>query len=209
MGIRDEMERAFGDSFFQPTASQLSRHNWHEVCVCGHLGRYHSESTGGLYQLPAPRTQTAGGEEVTVTAEFTGCAGALPVRGFETETMTIDREAHTIVNKVNATCPCDSFRPVAKVDRPNRYWNQRMPPDREDAARHPMVVGVRAFMTHLSRRRAALSDPSWAEREFDRRFLWLDGARVCAISKCSETVDVWPVFVTDALLSELRCPAHR
>jgi hypothetical protein len=209
MGIRDEMERAFGDDFFNPTARQESHHNWQELCSCGHLGRYHAETIGGIYRIPPVRTQTVGGETVSVTTEFTGCVGALPVRGFETETMTVDREAHTIVNRINVTCPCSRFTPVARIDRPNRYFNQRMPRDREDASRHPMVVGVRAFMTHLSKRRAGLADPTWPDREFDRRFQWLDGARVCAISKCQEGADVWPVFATADGFSELRCPAHR
>ena len=87
-------------------------------------------------------------------------------------------------------------------------FNQRMPTDRTDDDRHPFVVGLRALTTFLSRRKAALADPSWTKREFDRRFTWLDGKRVCGISRCKETADVWPVFV-DGERSELRCGPHR
>jgi hypothetical protein len=209
MGIRDELERSFGTDFFTPTVSQQDRHNWHELCVCGHLDRYHSESVGGVYRLPDPFIRSMGGEEVTISTVFSGCAGAMANRGFEGQTETPNRETRTIVNRINPTCPCVEFRAVVKVDRPNRYFNQRMPRDRKDPARHPFQVGIRAFTTHLSKRRAALSDPTWPDREFDRRFTWLDGARICAISRCQEGADVWPVFINDDRLSELRCPAHR
>jgi hypothetical protein len=209
VGIRDELERNFGSDFFTSTTVQTTAHNWHELCVCGHLDRYHSESIGGAYQLKEPSIRSLAGEAVTVTTVFTGCAGAMANRGFEAQTETMDREARTIVNAVNPTCPCTEFRPVARVDRPNRYFNQRMPRDRKDIARHPFQVGVRAFTTHLTKRRAALSDPTWPDREFDRRFAWLDGVRVCAISKCTTVDDVWAVYVNAADLSELRCPAHR
>jgi hypothetical protein len=212
VGIRDELERTFGTEFFTPTTERRTIHNWHELCVCGHLDRYHSESVGGTYRLPEPFIRSIAGEAVTVSTVFAGCTGAMSNRGFEAQTETVDRESLTILNRINPSCPCVEFRAVAKVDRPNRYFNQRMPRDRSDAARHPFVTGVRAFTTHLSKRRAALSDPTWPDREFDRRFVWLDDARVCSISKCRETADVWPVFViTDPAdgLSELRCPAHR
>jgi hypothetical protein len=60
----------------------------------------------------------------------------------------------------------------------------------------------------LSKRRAAQSNPAWAEQELERRFSWIEGARVCGISRCRETADVWPVFINEDQ-SELRCAAHR
>lgn len=71
-----------------------------------------------------------------------------------------------------------------------------------------MAVGVRAFLTHLSKRKAAVTDPDWVDLEFDRRFVWIPKKRRCGLSKCAETADVWPVFV-DGERSELRCGPHR
>jgi len=201
----DELQARLGT--FEPTVRQ-PKEVWKELCVCGHLDRYHSESVGGQYRLPATRQSVMGGVEWTVGMAFFGCVGALPGRGFEAETATVDREKLTNIRVVNPTCPCDDFRAVARVDRGNRMFNQRMPTDRTDDDRHPFVVGLRALTTFLSRRKAALADPSWTKREFDRRFTWLDGKRVCGISRCKETADVWPVFV-DGERSELRCGPHR
>ena len=210
MGIRDELKRSFGEDFFHPETDREQYKNWHELCVCGHLDRYHSPSVGGTYRLKEPHTQRVDdGDPVPVTSAFFGCNGSMPGREFESETTTVDREARAIVVRINPTCPCETFTPVVRVDRPNRYFNQRLPRDRTDHARHPLVVGVRAFMTHLSRRKAALKDPAWVEREFDRRFTWLDGKRICGLAKCTSTDDVWPVFVVDGERSELRCGAHR
>jgi hypothetical protein len=205
---RDEIIALHGEDFFHPSTEQEPFHNWTEICVCGHISKYHSPSTGGSYRLSEEHTQVIRGEPVRFITEFDGCRGALPGRGFETETVTLDAEARTQVTRINVTCPCTKFRPVVRIDRPNRYWNQRLPRDREEVARHPMLVGVRAYMTHLAKRKAALSDPSWADREFDRRFIWIDGARVCGLSQCTTTDGVWPVFV-DGEISELRCVAHR
>ena len=49
MGIVDELQASFGD--VRPTVRKPKEH-WEELCVCGHLDRYHSESIGGQYQLP-------------------------------------------------------------------------------------------------------------------------------------------------------------
>lgn len=208
MGIRDEMRSGYGDDFFHPSSDREPYHNWHELCVCGHLDRYHSPSVGGTYRLTETRTQVIRGEDVTVTTAFLGCVGAMPGRGFEAETLTVDHEARTMVTRINPTCPCESFTPVARLDRPNRFFNQRLPRDRNDHARHPMAVGVRAFLTHLSKRKAAVTDPDWVDLEFDRRFVWIPKKRRCGLSKCAETADVWPVFV-DGERSELRCGPHR
>jgi len=208
MGVSDELRDSFGQEFFNRRSERVAYHNWTTVCVCGHIAKFHSETIGGEYQVPEMRTQRIGGEDVTVTTTFDGCTGAMPGRGFQNETQTINREALTIMVVVNPTCPCTEFREVAKLDRPNRYFNQRLPVDRKDHQRHPLVVGLRAFSTHLSRRRAALSDPAWASAELDRRFIWIEGKRVCAISRCNTTDDVWPVFI-DGELSELRCSKHR
>jgi len=208
MGTLDELRDQFGDDFFTRTTAAQPTQNWHTLCVCGHLDRYHATATGGGYVVPEPTTIALRGETWTQVVVFTGCVGALRSRTFDAETVTSDREKLITTQTIHPTCPCIEFRPVARIDRPNRFCNQRMPTDLTDQARHPFQVGLRAFTTHLSRRRAALSDPSWADREFERRFVWLDGKRVCGISKCTETDGVFPVFV-DGDHSELRCPKHR
>ena len=207
MGISDDVRR-LGPDFLSPARDRLVNHNWRELCVCGHLDRYHSESTGGAYQLPATVTKTRLGEQVTVSYAFVGCVGAVMPRGMDDIAWTNDRETHTDVGRIVPTCPCEEFRPVAKVDRPNRMFNQRMPKDRESMERHPFQVGVRALITFLNGRVAAETDPDWVDQELDRRFLWIDGRRVCGMSRCKETDDVWPVFV-DGERSELRCGPHR
>jgi hypothetical protein len=208
VGTVDEITASFGQDFFRPASERATNHNWLELCTCGHTDRHHSPSIGGSFVIPEDTVTVIRGQAVTETTRFHGCNGALAVRGFEKTTVAINRETGVQTTTVVVTCPCTQFRPVAKVDRPNRYWNQRMPATR-DRERHPFMVGCRAFLTFLGRRRRALSDPDWAAAEFDRRFMWLDGQRHCSISKCRSTDDVWPVFVNDDRLSELRCPAHR
>lgn len=215
MGTVDEIKATFGDDFFDPKPTGRRYKNWAQLCVCGHIDRYHAETVSGLYQLPGPTTQhNRAGETVTYHHAFSGCVGAMPGRGFEPKTATVDRDTHIGVVTVNPTCPCTAFTPVVMVDRPNRYFNQRMPLDRTDPARHPFMVGIRAFMTHLSRRKQEVANPGWYAEEFDRRFVWMDDARVCSLSKCTTTAEVWPVFVNTGKdqpgdRSELRCPAHR
>jgi hypothetical protein len=212
MDIRDQLKASFGDDFFDPKPPDAPRyHRWHNLCVCGHLDRYHAPSVGGTYELVPTRTVSTRGEEFTQSQEFTGCVGALSYRGLDDTSTAVDHEAKTVTVTIHPTCPCTEFRPVVKVDRPNRYFNQQMPRDLGDHTRHPFLVGIRAFTTHLSRRKAATADPAWADAEFARRFTWIDGARVCAISRC-RTADetVWPCFVTDGEAhSELRCGSHR
>lgn len=210
MGFRDDLLASFGEDFFTPTTADRSiQHNWHELCVCGHLDRYHSTSIGGIFRTIDPTVRLMHGEEWTVSTALDGCVGALKPRGFEESTTTADQDKRTVVTVIHPTCPCGEFRAVARVDRPNRYFNQRMPRDRDDRARHPFAVGLRALSTHLGKRTPARKDPSWAAAEFDRRLQWLDGARVCGLSRCGVTEDVWPVFVDGADRSELRCPKHR
>lgn len=207
MSLLQDFQRNFG--VHSQTAAE-ARHNWAKLCVCGHLDRYHSPTVGGLYVLPAPFVKSnRAGVDYTLSTLFHGCVGALKRRNADHATVTTDTDAHTVTTTIHATCPCEEFRPVARVDRPNRYFNQQLPIDREDPARHPFNTGVRAFTTHLSRRKAATADPEWAAAELERRFTWLDGARECSLSHCLELADVWPVFVNGDGLSELRCPAHR
>jgi hypothetical protein len=212
MGTLDELRSTLGADFFDrpsPT-SRAGLANWHDICECGHIDRYHSPTVGGAYVLPEPGAAVIRGETWTKLVVFHGCRGALATRNFETESTATDRELMTVTLTVTPTCPCEEMRPVAKVDRPNRYFNQRIPLDRGDLTRHPFQVGVKAFAKHLSKRRAALADPAWATAEFDRRFTWLPGARVCGISKCTKTDGVLPIYVSDVDgRSELRCPTHR
>lgn len=218
MGTIDELRASFGPDFFSPENDREQHHNWLALCVCGHTARYHSPSTGDGASYRVSETSTTlsprDGAEWTNLTVFDGCVGALKPRGFEEITNDRDEDTHTVTARIHPTCPCTEFRPVAQVDRPNRFFNQRMPraDNRPDPARHPFQVGCRALRTHLSKRKAAQKDPAWADREFDRRFGWLPDARVCGISRCTETDDVWPVFVdTDRASdrSELRCAKHR
>jgi hypothetical protein len=208
MGISDELKTTFGADFFTRKREPAGYHNWCTICMCGHIDRFHAELIGGTYQVPVPEPRSVGGQMVTVQIQVDGCLGAMPTKGFTAETVTMDREALTHTTVRHATCPCTEFRPVANVDKPNRFFNQRLPVDRDDRERHPFMVGLRAFSTHLSRRRAALSNPAWAEAELERRFSWIEDKRVCAIGRCRETKDVWPVLI-DGELSEMRCSAHR
>jgi hypothetical protein len=210
MGLHDDLTSSFGDGFFDPRPGAQPKQSWFEVCVCGHLDKRHSPSVGGSYRLEEPETVTRGGEEWVISQAFLGCVGSLPPSGHEEYTTDVARETRTSIQRVNATCPCVSFQPVARVDRPNRYFGQRVPRDRKDPTRHPMQVGLRALHTHLSKRKPADpdrgGDPSWVVEEFDRRFVRTD-AWVCGISRCTET-DAWPIYV-DGERSELRCAAHR
>jgi hypothetical protein len=209
VGTFEEMQAELGPEFFARRSSQeVNRHNWQPLCVCGHLARAHATPTGGEYRIPEAIVRVTRGVEWTTVTTFEGCTGALPARGFEQETMTADRPNNLVTRVIHPTCPCVEFVGVVNVDRPNRYFNQRIPADRSDFTRHPFQLGLKAFSTHLSRRRAALSDPTWPAAEFNRRFLWLEDARVCGLSKCREVDGVFPVYI-DGDRSELRCPAHR
>ena len=210
MGILDDFKASFGEDALAPAGNRSGDSNWHELCTCGHLDRFHPDTIGGTIPVADPVEKTwPGGEEGAVVTVLNGCVGALPPRGFEYETVTFNREVFTQTITRHPTCPCTEFRGVARVDRPNRYFCQRMPKDREDQLRHPFQAGIRAFSTHLGKRKAAQSNPDWATAEFDRRFTWLPDARVCSLSKCNATADVWPVFVDADDRSELRCPKHR
>jgi hypothetical protein len=209
MSTSDELRQLFGDDFFDRKATAGPTHNWDELCCCGHLRRYHPTSIGGGFELAMPTEKELRGLTWTTVTVAPGCVGALRSRGFESESSHSDHETMVTTLTVHPTCPCREFRGVANVDRPNRYFNQRMPVDPGDPTRHPFVLGLRAFRTHLGRRRAALTDPTWPEKELARRFVWLDGQRVCSIAKCTTTDAVFPIFVDDAEHSELRCPEHR
>ncbi len=211
MGILGEFERSFGPDALKPTTGVGTvQTNWQSLCVCGHLQKHHSPDVGGLFAMQPDESRTMpDGREFSFHQVFTGCRGAMVNRGVETmhdETAETE-ETVTRVETFDATCPCPEFREVAKVDRPNRYFNQRIPVRFDDPLRHPMSVGVRALATFLSRRRRALSDPAWASAEFDRRFEWTH--RVCALSQCEATDDVWAVFINDDGDSEMRCAQHR
>jgi hypothetical protein len=211
VGVLDEFRSSFGDDALDPSTRGGHRPLvWYELCACGHLDRYHAPSIGGTFeQEPSTERTFPDGRRMVSLHIAEGCRGAMVNRGQVTVRNDVDETPDLITRTETflSTCPCQKFRPVAKVDKPNRFFNQRIPIDRSDPLRHPFQVGIRAFSTHLSKRRAALSDPTWAEREFDRRFEWT--ARRCAISKCKATDDVWAVYLNPEGLSELRCPAHR
>lgn len=211
MGTLDDIRSQFGEVTL---SAREVKHNWADLCVCGHLDRYHSPTVGGAYPvLPDENVTTHSGLTVTRKHLFHGCVGALKRR--DQEHVTFDPSAGPGLQTftINPTCPCTELRPAAKVDRPNRYFNQQVPRSATvvDQTRHPFMVGISAFYTHLSRRRAATADPTWADAEFERRFVWIEETRRCSISTCRSTVptDVWPTFVNGEQLSELRCGLHR
>jgi hypothetical protein len=210
MGIRDELKQAFGEEFFQ-TQRWGRPPNWFELCVCGHRDRSHGPSIGGTF-LDEEDDRTIAGRPVHYRRSLDGCAGAMTSPSFERETDTPDLVAGTMTVTINATCLCLKFQPVAKVDRPGRMFNQRIPLDRTSYLWHPFMTGVRAFNTFLSRRKDADpdrgGDPSWVDQEFERRFTWLD--RRCAHLTCHTTDGVWPTYVDGQVdRSELRCAQHR
>jgi len=207
MGTIDELRDSLGDDFFLPRADRPEAHAWHELCPCGHLRKAHSPDISGTYRLFPSREVTRGRETYTETQVMHGCNGALAARGFDKLTPFMDRDAHTITSTVNVTCPCTEFRAVARVDRPNRMFNQKTAIG-QGYGRHPFQLGMKALRTFLGNRKAAQTNPTWADEEFDRRFEWLPGKRRCAISRCEETEDVWACYINDET-SELRCAAHR
>jgi hypothetical protein len=217
MGILDEIEASFGPDALKPSNARTTYDRWHELCVCGHIDRYHGPSVGGSYPLktgtsPDPR-DGAEGARVPRTQVLDGCLGAVQ-KGWISDRAAWDDETQTVIERLPPTCPCTQLRPIVRVNRPNRYFNQRMPADRSDPSRHPFIVGVRAFTTHLSKRKDANPEkggtPEWATAEFLRRFIWIDGARTCSISRCTTADEsVWPCFVNGEALSELRCGSHR
>lgn len=205
METYEEIQAWIEQQLGPPRTDERDRHNWTTACVCGHVARYHSGDIGGEWVVPDPRDRSLGGELYREIRVSVGCTGAMPLRGFEAETTVIDREAKVITITRNPTCPCREFRPVAEIDRANRYWNQRVFPDR-----HPFAVGMRAFTTHITRLKRAEGDPDWAAAEFLRRFRWMPEARRCSITKCAATGEgVAPTYVNAKLDSEMRCPKHR
>jgi hypothetical protein len=214
MSILDEITASFGPDALKPSGTREIYDRWCQVCTCGHLDVHHSESVGGGYQPITGTTRAPdGGPEWDRVQQLNGCVGAMVKGGYEEHPESI-AESRVVVMHVTPTCPCVKFQPLAKVNRPNRAFNQRMPVNRSDHSRHPFITGIRAFTTHLSKRKAADPErggsPEWATAEFSRRFTWLDGARVCGISRCTKSDgDVWPCFVSDDGRSELRCGAHR
>lgn len=209
VSLKDELKQLHGDNFFEPREGgpRQPTTNWTTVCVCGHLAKFHAPAIGGDYRFFEPSDREVKGVMWSFHIAHEGCNGAMPGRGAETDRTDRDETAHVITTTVLATCPCTEFRPVARLDRPNRMWNQRIPRDPSDRARHPFHLGLKAMTTFLAGRKAALADPDWADAELDRRFEWID--RRCWVGRCKETDGVWPVFVNGDLLSELRCPKHQ
>jgi hypothetical protein len=194
------------------STQRADRSRWVEVCVCGHLKTAHGPGNGGDYPYPEVEESTARGKPTRRITRLDGCCGAMRPRWLDQwsdDPATVDGVL-VVTRTITVTCPCTTFRPVLRADRPFRFFNQRRPTgaDRADPARHPLVVGLRAYRRRLGKlKRAQVSEvgEAWANEEFDRRVQWT--ARVC--SECKTTDDVWPVFVNADDRSELRCPAHR
>lgn len=209
MGTLDEMKAMMGPDLGRTEIDRPDRIRLVLVCLCGHLQTAHGEGIGGTYVIPEVEETTIGGKPVRIVRSLSGCVGAMPGRYFEQT--TDEFENGVIKRQHNATCPCDSFRPIAQVDRPSRSFNQKLPSsaNRGDFTKHPFLLGMRAMHTRLTKFKRAVANPTWADGEFDRRFTWLP-ARRCSMTRCSATADVWPVFVTATDdRSELRCAKHR
>lgn len=209
MGTLDEFRRAYGNDLGRPSEIDYDRgKNWLELCVCGHVSRYHPTTAGGRWNVPPVAKRVIRETEVTVIQVSQGCCGAMPPRNFEGEVTDVNFDTNVMTITHVATCPCRELRPIANVDRPNRYFNQRINPER-----HPFAVGVRAFTTHLTRLKSVrqAKDPeAMSETVFDRRFVWIEGQRRCSISSCkAQGEGVLPCFVNDELHSEMRCEKHR
>lgn len=218
MSTMDELRAYLGDDLGrgEPT-DRTDRIRWVEVCVCGHLVTAHAPGIGGEHPLEEPRDVTASHKLFREIQAMDGCDGAMPNKSFERFTKSVETIDGALVStiRINATCPCTQNRPVAAVDRPHRYFNQKRPADWKDPHKHPFMVGLRAYRTRIGKlKRAVAEGDEWADAEFDRRFQWLTGKRVCGISACTTTDDVWPVFVDTETgrvpeRSELRCAQHR
>jgi hypothetical protein len=211
----DDLKRLLGPDLGRTDGppERPGQQRWTTVCVCGHLDVAHAPGIGGTLVVREPEEKISSNRAIRIVEAAVGCTGEMPSRWFERFSdapgETVD-EVMIINRTVNATCPCTKFRAVARVDRPSRFFNQRRPADRSDHHRHPLAVGMRALHTRLLKlKRARLSELGevWAAEEFDRRFRWIEDARVC--SECPETDDVWPCYVDDRDTSEMRCAQHR
>jgi hypothetical protein len=185
VGLFDELDAHLAATGQDSTTWNDRRVNWIEICVCGHAGVMHGPSAGGTY----------GGPEWGKTVE--GCVGPPPERGTPRTRIQPDGMMH-----LKATCPCIVYRPVAEVDRPARYFRQKT--YTKDQI-HPMVRGLKAMRTRLDNSKGFAGQGA---EEAERRFRWLDGARKCRVCGAKDDT-VWPSYVNDDRLSQLRCTEHR
>lgn len=183
MGLKDQIAQLIAEGGGHPDGDRGTR--WARICVCGHAEEYHGPAIGGTY----------GGKEWGHTSK--GCMGAVPGRDHPRPGLTDDKLLDNV-----PTCPCPEFRPVAMIDRPGRYFRQRVwTRDRV----HPMIRGLKAQHTRLANSKAY---GDCADEEAERRLRWLDGARKCRV--CDWTGDdVWPSYVNEGRLSQMRCEEHR
>lgn len=184
MGMSDELD-AYVSKKNDDLSTFLDRQiRWVELCVCGHEKAMHGPDNGGEY----------GGAEWGKTVD--GCAGPPPSRNAPKKRISADGLLH-----VDPTCPCTVFRAVAEVDRPGRYFRQKTWTIDQV---HPMIRGLKAQRTRLDRSKTYFGRGA---EEADRRFRWIDGARKCRV--CGErNSTVWPTYVNDQRLSQMRCSAH-
>lgn len=214
MGILDELRKAEAEA--PPDVRDRVREatgTWHRICVCGHQERYHSERIGGT--APAREQDKTNTIHVTV-----GCHGEVWGRGRSMAEHSMEDKL-PVVTKV-ATCPCLKFQPVAEALDPRFRFRQRRPTVKGSSARelnylrHALMTGVRATETMVRKLKVVASAKvtdrqreELVEREMQRRFRWIEGARVCSVRNCDrEGDDVWPIYVTGDQ-SELKCGLHR
>ena len=189
MGMSEELAahmEATGESYV-PLVNKNIR--WVEICVCGHEKTYHGLNNGGTYG------GTPDGIDYGMTVD--GCAGALPGRDRDPRRIQPDGKVHVV-----PTCPCPRHRPVAEIDRPWRHFHQKVwTKDRV----HPMTRGLKAMITRLNNSKTFAGKGA---EEMDRRFRWIDNARECRVCGI-ENDTVWPSYVNDGRLSQMRCEEHR
>jgi hypothetical protein len=184
MGIIEELDAHILATGIDLSSAADRQSRWIEICVCGHERTMHGPGNGGEY----------GGVDWGKTVD--GCAGPPPERGRPLRRIQADGMAH-----VDPTCPCMMHRPVAEVDRPARYFRQKVwTRDRV----HPLVRGMRAMTTRLDRSKRYLGQGA---EEAARRFRWLDDARECRVCGKRDGT-VWPCYVNDQRLSQMRCSNH-
>src|SRR3954466_11131908 len=149
-----------------PRPERVYRTRWVEVCVCGHLATGHAPSIGGAYRLPGSEETTvrygAGLKALRMVWSMDGCAGEMRSRSREkfTDKTTVADGVTVTARHVNVTCPCDEFRPVARVDRPHRHFHPGRPLDRTDPTRHPLVVAMRAYRKGIGKLKRAHLSPT-------------------------------------------------
>jgi hypothetical protein len=155
---------------------EAKKHRWVPLCVCGHTSEYHS------------------GE-----GQHMDCRGAMPNRG-DRDRVKYDPKLGLVYPP---TCPCRQMRAAAEVDRPGRYFRQKVW-TRDDV--HPMVRGMKAMRTRIGSLKTTKDPDPDPDAAFAQRIRRLEGWR-CAI--CGDETDAIAMYVSSNRQSQMRCPRHQ